>query len=46
MREVLRLFPAPAERRDRDDQGTTVVAFRTSVDLEGLLPSLRRLVED
>jgi hypothetical protein len=46
MREVLRLFPAPAGQRDRRDRGATVVAFRTSVDLEALLPSLRRLVED
>src|SRR4051794_36879468 len=46
MGEVLRLFPAPAGRLDGPDQGTTVVAFRTSVDLDALLPSLRRLVEE
>jgi AcrR family transcriptional regulator len=46
MGEVLRLFPAPADPHDGPGQGTTVVAFRTSADLEALLPSLRRLVEE
>ncbi|GIE85721.1 TetR/AcrR family transcriptional regulator [Actinoplanes regularis] len=46
MREVLRLFPPPAEQRDGRDHGTTVVAFKSSIDLDTLLPSLRRLVED
>ncbi|MFI0774003.1 TetR/AcrR family transcriptional regulator [Streptomyces sp. NPDC021212] len=45
MREVLALFPAPGSPADTG-AGTTVVAFRTSQDLEALLPSLRRLVED
>ncbi|MFC9530478.1 TetR/AcrR family transcriptional regulator [Streptomyces sp. NPDC056975] len=46
MREVLALFPAPSVAGDPRDGGTTVVAFRTGQDLDALLPSLRRLVED
>jgi AcrR family transcriptional regulator len=46
MGEVLALFPAPGARTDGADGGTTVVAFRTAQDLDALLPSLRRLVED
>ncbi|MGW6358930.1 TetR/AcrR family transcriptional regulator [Streptomyces sp. NPDC055092] len=46
MREVLALFPAPSGTGDSGDGGTTVVAFRTGQDLDALLPSLRRLVED
>ncbi|MFA3835211.1 MULTISPECIES: TetR family transcriptional regulator [Streptomyces] len=46
MREVLALFPAPSGAGDSRDGGTTVVAFRTGQDLDALLPSLRRLVED
>ncbi|MFI8788825.1 TetR/AcrR family transcriptional regulator [Streptomyces sp. NBC_01474] len=46
MREVLALFPAPSGAGDSRDGGTTVVAFRTGQDLDTLLPSLRRLVED
>ncbi|MGW6143008.1 TetR/AcrR family transcriptional regulator [Streptomyces sp. NPDC055140] len=46
MREVLALFPAPSDTGDPGDGGTTVVAFRTGQDLDALLPSLRRLVED
>ncbi|MFE6758885.1 TetR/AcrR family transcriptional regulator [Streptomyces sp. NPDC057684] len=46
MREVLALFPAPSGAGDSRDRGTTVVAFRTGQDLDALLPSLRRLVED
>ncbi|MFF1400596.1 TetR/AcrR family transcriptional regulator [Streptomyces sp. NPDC058287] len=46
MSEVLALFPAPSGAGDSGDGGTTVVAFRTGQDLDALLPSLRRLVED
>ncbi|MDI3423622.1 TetR/AcrR family transcriptional regulator [Streptomyces luteolus] len=46
MREVLRLFPTPDARSGEDQQGSTVVAFRTGQDLDALLPALRRLVED
>ncbi|MFB7715114.1 TetR/AcrR family transcriptional regulator [Streptomyces sp. NPDC056105] len=46
MSDVLALFPAPAGAGDSGDGGTTVVAFRTGQDLDALLPSLRRLVED
>ncbi|AXL93642.1 TetR family transcriptional regulator [Streptomyces sp. CB09001] len=51
MREVLALFPAPAPApapgpAPGPGAGTTVVAFRTTQDLEALLPSLRRLIED
>lgn len=44
MREVLALFPA--RRSPAESGGTTVVAFRTGQDIDALLPSLRRLVED
>ncbi|MDQ8707163.1 TetR family transcriptional regulator [Streptomyces sp. LHD-70] len=46
MREVLRLFPTPDAPSAEDQQGSTVVAFRTGQDLDALLPTLRRLVED
>ncbi|GAA1134185.1 MULTISPECIES: TetR/AcrR family transcriptional regulator [Streptomyces violaceusniger group] len=46
MREVLALFPTPQSPGGRGDDGTTLVAFRTSQDLDSLLPSLRRLIED
>ncbi|MGW5697285.1 hypothetical protein ACWEWX_42450, partial [Streptomyces asiaticus] len=46
MREVLALFPTPQSPGERDNDGTTLVAFRTSQDLDALLPSLRRLIED
>ncbi|AVH60385.1 MULTISPECIES: TetR/AcrR family transcriptional regulator [Streptomyces] len=46
MREVLALFPAPSGHAGTGNEGTTVVAFRTGQDLDALLPSLRRLVED
>ncbi|MFS7879465.1 TetR/AcrR family transcriptional regulator [Streptomyces asiaticus] len=46
MREVLALFPTPQSPGERDEEGTTLVAFRTSQDLDALLPSLRRLIED
>ncbi|MCQ8835726.1 TetR/AcrR family transcriptional regulator [Streptomyces malaysiensis] len=45
MREVLALFPAPGSS-PAPGGGTTVVAFRTGQDIDTLLPSLRRLVED
>ncbi|POX42457.1 TetR family transcriptional regulator [Streptomyces sp. Ru73] len=45
MREVLALFAAPGAPPEADG-GTTVIAFRTGQDLDALLPSLRRLVED
>lgn len=45
MREVLALFRAPGSPPE-PGAGTTVVAFRTGQDLDALLPSLRRLVED
>ena len=41
MRRVTGLFAAPGEAAD----GTTIVAFRTSHDLDTLLPSLRRFIE-
>ncbi len=41
MREVTSLFAAAGS----DGDGTTIVAFRTSRDLDALLPSLRRFVE-
>jgi AcrR family transcriptional regulator len=42
MRQVLSLFaPTPP-----DGPGTTIVAFRTNQDLDALLPSLRRLVNE
>ncbi|MFE9095925.1 TetR/AcrR family transcriptional regulator [Streptomyces sp. NPDC007264] len=46
MREVLALFPTPQFPDRTGDGGTTVVAFRTGQDLDALLPSLRRLIED
>ena len=41
MRQVTGLFAAPGDAAD----GTTIVAFRTSHDLDTLLPSLRRFIE-
>jgi AcrR family transcriptional regulator len=41
MRQVTGLFAAPGSA----DDGTTIVAFRTSHDLDTLLPSLRRFIE-
>src|SRR6516162_11560035 len=41
MRQVAGLFAAPPSAAD----GTTIVAFRTSDDLDTLLPSLRRFIE-
>jgi len=41
MRQVAGLFAAPPSAAD----GTTIVAFRTSHDLDTLLPSLRRFIE-
>ncbi|MEU6525884.1 TetR family transcriptional regulator [Streptomyces sp. NPDC046924] len=46
MREVLALFPGPQSRSETDAGGTTVVAFRSGQDIDVLLPSLRRLLED
>jgi AcrR family transcriptional regulator len=49
MRQVIDLFAAPAAPASRAEDGvsgTTVVAFRTGQDLDTLLPSLRRLIED
>ncbi|MCQ4080781.1 TetR/AcrR family transcriptional regulator [Streptomyces sp. RB6PN25] len=46
MREVLDLFPGPRSRPGTGDGGSTVVAFRTRQDLDALLPSLRRLIEE
>ncbi|MFD1663094.1 TetR/AcrR family transcriptional regulator [Streptomyces caeni] len=46
MHEVLALFPSPQSPHPAGDGGTTVVAFRTGQDLDALLPSLRRLMED
>jgi AcrR family transcriptional regulator len=43
---VTRLFTAPTAGPGTDGDGTTVVAFRTGQDLDTLLPSLRRIVED
>ncbi|MBZ4017786.1 TetR/AcrR family transcriptional regulator [Streptomyces purpurogeneiscleroticus] len=45
MREVLALFATPGPLPEADG-GTTVIAFRTGQDLDALLPSLRRLIED
>ncbi len=45
MREVIALFPASSAGPASGDGGTTVVAFRSGLDIDALLPSLRRLVE-
>jgi AcrR family transcriptional regulator len=48
MREVISLFAMPvrpASNGDSYGDGTTIVAFRTSHDLDTLLPSLRRFIE-
>jgi AcrR family transcriptional regulator len=42
MRQVLRLFPNPAAV---PDDGTAIVAFRTSQDLQTLISSLRGIIE-
>ena len=44
MRQVAELFAAPAP--SASGSGTTVVAFRSGQELDALLPSLRRLIED
>ena len=46
MHQVIRLFTPPAAQPGTDESGTTVVAFRTGQDLDVILPSLRRFVED
>jgi AcrR family transcriptional regulator len=46
MRQVINLFTAPAPPASREGtagSGTTIVAFRTSQDIDTLLPALRRL---
>ena len=46
MREVTSLFATPVRPAGNGDgDGTTIVAFRTSQDLDTLLPSLRRFIE-
>jgi AcrR family transcriptional regulator len=44
MRQVIELFTAPA--RTDGNVGTTVVAFRTELDIDAMLPMLRHLLED
>ncbi|MCW2946877.1 MAG: transcriptional regulator [Actinoallomurus sp.] len=46
MHEVLALFPASQSRPGTGDDGTTIIAFRTGLNLDALLPSLRRLIEE
>jgi len=46
VQQVTRLLTAVTAGAGTDGDGTTVVAFRTGQDLDALLPSLRRLVED
>jgi AcrR family transcriptional regulator len=46
MRQVIELFAAPPARAGASGPGTTVVAFRTAQDLDALIPSLRRLLEE
>jgi AcrR family transcriptional regulator len=46
MRQVIELFAAPGSRAGGSDPGTTIVAFRTAQDLDVLIPSLRRLLEE
>ncbi len=46
LQRVTRLFTAPTAGPATARDGTTVVAFRTGQDLDALLPSLRRLVDD
>jgi hypothetical protein len=41
---VIALFTGPAGKLDGN--GTTIVAFRTTQDIDALLPALRRLTED
>jgi hypothetical protein len=41
MREVITLFASAGNT----DDGTTIIAFRTSQDLDTLLPLLRRFIE-
>jgi AcrR family transcriptional regulator len=45
MREVVALFPPPGEP-PAPGAGTTVVAFRSSQELDALLPALRRALAD
>jgi hypothetical protein len=46
MRQVTQLFATPTSQAAASDGGTTVVAFRTGQNIDALLPSLRRLIED
>ncbi len=50
LREVIALFPVPPARdsgpRPAGDTGTTVVVLRSGADIDELLPSLRRLLEE
>jgi len=46
MQQTIRLFTVPPAGPGTNGNGTTVVAFRTGQDLDALLPSLRRLMED
>jgi hypothetical protein len=47
MRQVIELFAGPAARHDAagTGSGATIVAFRTSQDIDALLPALRRLIQ-
>jgi AcrR family transcriptional regulator len=44
MQEVIGLFTTPASRTD--STGTTIVAFRTGLDIDALIPALRSLTEN
>jgi AcrR family transcriptional regulator len=46
MHQVIQLFAAPTSRAAASDRGTTIVAFRTGQNIDALIPSLRRLIED
>jgi AcrR family transcriptional regulator len=46
LRQVIQLFATPTSQAAAGDGGTTVVAFRTGQNIDALLPSLRRLIED
>jgi hypothetical protein len=46
MRQVVDLFAVPPTRANAADNGTTIVAFRTGMDLDALLSALRRLTEE
>lgn len=45
MRQVIELFAAPVSPGGATGSGTTIVAFRSSQNIDALLPSLRRLAE-